>query len=534
MPMKCAPLIPISDLVEGSGNLSTEIAKGARDFVCELYRKYPDWAVNGGVVTPIKSLYDSICGTPDNPLPLPSPPVVPYTGGQCKVLYRLNFRFRLYQANGTYGGELTDFRENIMGPIGQIYTIFGDFATGSCDTFPPGHRLRYAALVVPTGNGLVTLSAATSCLPVDGSMNRYLPTFQSVSRMDGRADNCGDPPVSFPSKNRPPGDELTRDHPTTGNDGTKLIVPLVYVRPTFELNPNIQVDFNVNPEFNGNVNFDFSGATVEFGSGEGNGSNVDLNQIYQRLDGLQTDADLIKGGVTKVDNTTTQVLGDVTQIKTNVEELKAEFDREYQLEYTDYDFENESRTTEVITYQGFGGIAVATSRISLDTTDIQERVTDLDIELPMPQRFMHSHGSQIPQLLLVYRDINDSNSFGRKRCQITIPYPIDPESLKDRDKYDEGIRYYLHGSWEGICLLPETEIKLTVNCADSDEVKRMLRKAADFCEPLKSVTQLNGRVAERFDKEFVTEYVAALRWVSYYSKGIKDAKPDWVLRFNKP
>ena len=278
-----------SSALKDSTNAASQLADGARELVCWIYSQYPSWAINSGIATPIKSLYDTVCGSPPTPVaPLPPAPSVPFTGGQCVgEAYCVTIRHRSVNTNYPWFPERTyeicnaDKMGAGLSPIlGAISGLFMDFERGQKFNDGSG-RYGYVYVLKTTSAEYVTLNNGvyfgSNFQGFTAGTYTDTMTLVSVRKVSG-ADNCGNPPLDYPP-NTPPPNVDTRNIIINNNDGTNLTVPLFFVRPTFSLNPNIKVNFNLNPQFNGTINFDFGGINVDFGGGGSEGSEDILNEL---------------------------------------------------------------------------------------------------------------------------------------------------------------------------------------------------------------------------------------------------------------
>lgn len=283
----------LEDLAEpvasASNNFAVKVGAGALKFGCILYREFPAAIVGQNPNAFVRGLLDTLC---DDREPLPPPPTIPFVGGQCGcVLYDVQFRFNTGETdNGVVYGQ-------IGGARAVIREVSPNYYSGRFECFCRGTTL-------------------TGCLPEQqwvliGSSPGVSPntTFNivSVSRVDGRPDNCGNIPPSYPPSTIPPS-RLQGSITNIYNDGSSFTLPIVYAPIT----GSIPIKFDV-----GGVpfKFDFGGLTI----GDGGNPPVDLEPILLRLDKI--DADLynviedaadIKGDLIKVDN-------DVVKIKKSVD-----------------------------------------------------------------------------------------------------------------------------------------------------------------------------------------------------------------------
>jgi len=233
------------------GNGLANAANAARGAVCSLYRRYPRW-LHGPAYSPgalvMRPFFDNLCDPPQQP---PLPPSRPFTGGQCAgVSYRVVVAYK-----------------NSPGTSGSPQTLEGT------DTFflrgPIGRRYVRTASVQELQITHTDLTGAPRATTVIGTSNlqRVLEWVSFVvTRQDGGADTCGDPPIDYPDDQPPPGDlSFPVTIPVGGDSYTfPLIIPFIDLSPEFNLNPQINVqvgpfDFTfdlggvnvgINPEIN--------------------------------------------------------------------------------------------------------------------------------------------------------------------------------------------------------------------------------------------------------------------------------------------
>lgn len=241
--------------------LSDQIIDGARDFACGLYRLQPGALIPNPVEAGLRFAWDKLCGEPPkSPNDLPLPPASPFQGGQCAcVLYRMNVRFGI-TSDPSYVG-LNEFVG--LGPIGGLRTR----VEGRREIIEVSCRGR----------------ASEGCLPEMVWREAYsqgnYPSvkftdlgIQDLQRIDGKSDNCGNPPPVYPpAAPPPPGGFISPPVTINYNDGTDLNV-------TFRLTPPLPPGFGKgpppivveidNPSFKFPVTFDFGGG-VDIGDGIG-------------------------------------------------------------------------------------------------------------------------------------------------------------------------------------------------------------------------------------------------------------------------
>ena len=238
-----------ADRIAGKASLYFDVANAAATMICGLYGKSPSTVVNlipagAGLIDNSRGLFDDLC---QNIAPLPPPPTLPYSGGQCDaVRYQVTF-------------NVVD-RE-----VGGVPAAFIDTTTtGTTQVWGP---VTGAFMAVPGTNSNLGLtwsgfqSVELSCRGSGGSniqapgvyspYGRSAPTLQSVQvtsivRVDGLPDSCGNPAPSYP----PPSATVPDLNSTTLihiNPTTTISVPITFT-PTIA--PVVGI---FRPEFNFNV-----------------------------------------------------------------------------------------------------------------------------------------------------------------------------------------------------------------------------------------------------------------------------------------
>lgn len=208
-------------------------------------------AADDRFAVPMPFVYDwfrRLCNQepPEQPSVEPEPP--PFTGGQCPVLYIVNYSVTYdtrsipppniitdtFQITFVYG-TIKGIRIERGSSLEQVFIIGG----GSTN---PSDTVEYGAFAVGTGGeGIISASIV------------------SVARQDGLPDNCGDPPSGGLPPYIPP-DDSTTDYPIdyTDNDGNDFTVDVRFTLGNLQLDidNNITVPFTLSfsPEFNLSLN----------------------------------------------------------------------------------------------------------------------------------------------------------------------------------------------------------------------------------------------------------------------------------------
>lgn len=300
----------LQDLASNTGTNTADglrnIANTAANFVCDAYQNYA--AATTGFPDPTgigalnNALYSSLCSPRGK---TPTAPAQPFTGGQCATRYNVSYS---YTDPDTGPGSGTLFQ--LLGPIGGItrYSSGSQIGVGViCQ--PESSR--------PQGIGFFVLTSR----PNDLSKRNY--TITGVSRVDGMADNCGNPNPTYPDKGLPVTNITNNNTTVNVGAGASITVPIFFTPVVVNANAyiNAQVQVNLGPF---NVTFDLGGVTIAptFNAPSGgsqtpsspylppsvttnnyNNTNsppsvtcppVDFTTVYSKLDAIKTELDDVK------------------------------------------------------------------------------------------------------------------------------------------------------------------------------------------------------------------------------------------------
>lgn len=281
------------NVLADSANTLANIASGARNAVCGVYRASPGFMLpsDGTALPPLepladayRAMFDNLCG--DQPLPQLPPRL---TGGKCAVNYIVSYQTQTPAAGG--GVTTNPGTALLLGPIGgvQLRDVAGS----------PGQT--EFGIVHRGGAGFFGVLAFTKAQP---RASEFSAQIQAITPQVPGSDNCGDVPTTYPPRVTPPG---TYSPPVTYRDrGVSinlpgLIPPIIIPPGAVQITPEINIKVGPN-----NVKFDFSGATVKLEVnptvnvtiGGGNGvanpnppTNItpddSLDEIADRLDRLE-------------------------------------------------------------------------------------------------------------------------------------------------------------------------------------------------------------------------------------------------------
>lgn len=228
-----------------AGNYLAKSADAAANFACSLYKAYPGAVIGNPAYSALRGLYDSLCS--GRPSGLPAPPSSPFNGGQCNCVgYYVSYSI-------TNSAGTNTFQAYLVGKIGGILK-------------EPNNNVnapwRYSITYYPCSGGQPTGQVGKLGIYTGGAQDNVIIT--GVSRADGQADNCGNPPVQYPNV-IPPSGYTNGTGNITYNDGASLTVPLVFapIVTDVELNPRFNVDV-------GGIKLQFDLGGVKFDLGNGN------------------------------------------------------------------------------------------------------------------------------------------------------------------------------------------------------------------------------------------------------------------------
>jgi len=255
----------------------TKVATAAKSFACELYRLQPNALIPTPMSDVLRHVWDGFCG---DELPpggaLPPPPTKPFNGGQCVCA---NYRFTYNAFGGGLGPSSTDRFVDVHGPI-----------TGSTlESVAGGTEVRlfiFCRGVIGGGCSLTEIKVGSIQWGATGSTP---PNYRvvSVDPIGGAANNCGDPPPSFPpAPLAPPNGYTSPPTPIVFNDNTSnnyifnFKPPLPPVAPASFFPPVVvnYLNTSIAPKFNIPIAFNFNGA-VNFGGGGASFSQDDRDNI---------------------------------------------------------------------------------------------------------------------------------------------------------------------------------------------------------------------------------------------------------------
>jgi len=214
-----------------------------------------------------RALRRQLCNNSDDTVPVPPPP---FTGGQCTTSYRVVIRRDRFPFTSGCG----QFTQNnvqsspgtiLQGPISGIFARFTG-ASASCG------GLRTVEYVVQTATGEVVVQTETE---TRGWWKLNEVRIETVIRVDGQPDNCGDPPGTSPPPYSPSPTTVNIEYQNDENITVNEDIDLTIFAPKLSLiggifapitisgnNFNLVGTVELTPEFKLEVN-----PEINFGSG---------------------------------------------------------------------------------------------------------------------------------------------------------------------------------------------------------------------------------------------------------------------------
>lgn len=292
----------LTDPAYGAGTAIGSMISAAGGFYCDMIRKYPNWSLQNPLgLDPIsRGINDKLCGG-SPPLPLPDNPAVP--GGKCQcVQYDVAYTGRLAQGSSFSGV----FR--VRGGISQA-----QYFTNSSGNIAFGFKAYNEQC-----NRVESFNVIDNVTLADIESGQAFGRIDTITRVDGQPDLCGDQPPTY-KPIVPPVNEVNRVVPILIAPGIAIAAPIIFIRPTANININPTLNFNLTPVFNFpslgiNISPKINGIeinnTINFVGGNqpglpdprpdpptippSAGSDTDLTEVYRRLTELKNLSDEIK------------------------------------------------------------------------------------------------------------------------------------------------------------------------------------------------------------------------------------------------
>lgn len=243
-----------------TGNFIKDVANDAANFVCELYKDYPGALVPNALDSFNRGLWDTLC-EPRAP-GLPTPPSLPFLGGQCPVQYQVS-------------GDA-----DVFYPRPDVTRNYGWYCYSQGPGFSIGTELPSNLVAVLNSAGATSIcnfvdpTGGTFTQPETGVKSIRIT---SVRRLDNQPDNCGNPPAPWYPITIIPDNRKTKNVTVNYNDGTNITIPMVYAPVTGQFGINVKVGDN-------NFNFNLGGVHIQYGAEENN----ETKQIERDVKDIKT------------------------------------------------------------------------------------------------------------------------------------------------------------------------------------------------------------------------------------------------------
>lgn len=264
------------DFLYVPGQVEASFAKQAlskaADFACQLYKDHP------GMVTPFdpfgfgRGIWDELCQARSPGLPLP--PSVPFTGGQCPVVYQIAAVVSYENLSSTDTFNLGSY----WGPIKSV--VFTPSVPAVSGYYGKRHDLSIKSH--GSGSGAYQQDVIETVQRPFGNLR--LVESISVSRVDGQPDDCGNLSAVYPPVVLPPASRTTNI--TIDSNNTSFVIPTVVILPSADIDLNLNVPLVINM---GGLHFHVN--SNGFHSGEPGGTTSpdakkDAKDIKDKLDDI--------------------------------------------------------------------------------------------------------------------------------------------------------------------------------------------------------------------------------------------------------
>ena len=246
---------PLSEFFQSSGNAAAQFSESLRDsvvgFACNIWAAYPAYVTQG--TNPLSSFARGFMNSACSPMqPAVPAPTVPFTGGQCTELYNVTTSYE--QSNLTTCAAFTfdNNQFNLMGAITGLRLEFLEFIPAD----PPNILFDATRYKVFLGYNNGASEIQLNDYIDDGCGNANSVSITNIVRVDGMPDNCGNPPVTYPSP-PPSSNDLTTIINITNGDTVDNSYTVVFNKT--QNNYNFPMSFKINGI---NATLDLGGLTI--------------------------------------------------------------------------------------------------------------------------------------------------------------------------------------------------------------------------------------------------------------------------------
>ncbi|MCC5629086.1 hypothetical protein LC613_13780 [Nostoc sphaeroides CHAB 2801] len=252
-----------------------------------------------------------------------------------------------------------------------------------------------------------------------------------------------------------------------------------------------------------------------------------INNVTNQITKVDNKINNVTNQITKVDNKINNVTNQITNVNTQVTNLTNQITKvdtqvtniTNQVNKVDNKITNITNTTTQIQGQVNN---INTTVINIDEKECECPDSE-ECVLTLPERYQIPVDGHIPQLILVFREVFENDTWGERMYPMTIPHPKSTTPPENRPLSD-----YQKGSWE-LMLTLKDNTKVFINALSMAECQRMI----DQIKPLVADVFLENsfqKIGQRQGQQLLEVKVRIFK-VDYYAKGTKNAKPSWSKYF---
>lgn len=242
-----------SDLRSDAVDFGTQLARGARDAGCSIWRSYAgNYVPSNPATASIRWFWNTVCSEPFQP------PPPPYTGGQCNFPYtvktRANYLMKQQPSDSGVNVAVEYLFERVPGKIfpGDLIYLLPGTEFGGTNRAP---RANFKG-ALDSNWGLISPPSFNQWN--NHVFNKVLShVIASVIPTSGQPDNCGDLPTRYPQPPPLPDGGITINVNIEDNDGNTINIPLVFN----DLEFNMPVTFRFDGGF---IEIDIGGVSINW------------------------------------------------------------------------------------------------------------------------------------------------------------------------------------------------------------------------------------------------------------------------------